>query len=59
MFENNHTERVMMFPMKHQFIATGRRKAWRDSAIYNKALTFDDVNHNRRLFKIQCIGIHR
>ena len=55
MFENNHTERVMMFPMKHQFIATGRRKAWRDSAIYNKALTFDDVNHNRRLFKYNVL----
>ena len=55
MFDDVNSERVLVFPMKHQFIATGRRKAWRDSAIYNKALTFDDINRNRKLFKYNVL----
>lgn len=55
MFDDVNSERVLVFPMKHQFIATGRRKAWRDSAIYNKVLTFDDINRNRKLFKYNVL----
>lgn len=55
MFDDVNSERVLVFPMKHQFIATGRRKAWRDSIIYNKALTFDEINRNRKLFKYNVL----
>ena len=55
LFTDGVSERVYYFPMKHQLIATGKRKAWRDSAVYNKALTFDELNENHKLFRFNVL----
>lgn len=54
-FTEGTSESVLYFPMKHQLIATGKRKAWRDSDVYGKAMTFDEVNANHKLFKFNVL----
>lgn len=55
MFDDIHTERVLYFPIKHQLIATGKRKPYRDSTVYNKALSFEELNANHKLFKYNVL----
>lgn len=55
LFTDGVSERVYYFPMKHQLIATGKRKEWRDSTVYNKALTFDELNENHKLFRFNVL----
>lgn len=55
LFTDGISERIYYFPMKHQLIATGKRKEWRDSAVYNKALTFDELNENHKLFRFNVL----
>lgn len=55
LFTDGVSERIYYFPMKHQLIATGKRKEWRDSAVYNKALTFDELNENHKLFRFNVL----